>query len=104
MRLSNNVNLTASIVRGVNNAAGASVYTVSLKVTGAVTGTEYEFVVPSGHVPEPVPLERTTHRYSKTAANGEVVWHYSLLAPKGVFSAQVYSTGGVTPLSSAEVK
>jgi hypothetical protein len=27
-----------------------------------------------------------------------------LVAPKGVFSAQVYSTGGVTPLSSAEVK
>jgi hypothetical protein len=100
MRSSNNVNLTASIVRGVNNAAGASVYTVTLEVTGS----EYEFVVPSGHVPGPVPLDRTTHRYSKTAANGEVVWHYSLVAPKGVFSAQVYSTGGVTPLSSAEVK
>jgi hypothetical protein len=70
--------LTASIVRGVNNAAGASVYMVTLKVAGAVTGSEYEFVVPSGHLPEPVPLDRTTHRYSQTAVNGEVVWQYSL--------------------------
>jgi hypothetical protein len=96
--------LTASIVRGPNNAAGASTYTVSLKVTGATTGGQYEFVVPTGHVPEPVPVDRATHRYLKTAVNGEVVLQYTLVAPRGVFRAEVYSAGGSTPLSSVEVK
>jgi hypothetical protein len=91
--------LTASIVRGTNNAAGASVYTVTLKVTGATSGALYEFVVPSGHVPDPV-----THRYPKTAVAGEVVWEYSLVAPRGVFRAEVYSAGGLTPISTVEVK
>jgi hypothetical protein len=96
--------LTASIARGPNNAAGASTYTVSLKVTGATTGGQYEFVVPTGHVPEPVPVDRATHRYLKTAVNGEVVLQYTLVAPRGVFRAEVYSAGGSTPLSSVEVK
>jgi hypothetical protein len=96
--------LTANIVRGVNNAAGASVYTVTLKVTGAVNGGQYEFVVPSGHVPVPLPPNPSTQRFPKTAVNGEVVWQYSLVAPRGVFRAEVYSAGGSTPLSTAEVK
>jgi hypothetical protein len=96
--------LTASIVRGPNNAAGASVYSVTLKVTGATSGGSYEFVVPSGHVPDPVPLDRVTHRYPKTAVAGEVVWEYSLVAPRGVYRAEVYSAGGSTPISTVEVK
>ncbi len=96
--------LTASIVRGVNNSAGASVYTVTLKATGAVNGGSYEFVVPSGHVPVPLPPDPATNRYPKTAVNGEVVWQYTLVAPRGVFRGQVYSAGGSTPLSSVEVK
>jgi hypothetical protein len=75
-----------------------------LKVTGATTGGQYESVVPTGHVPEPVPLDRATHRYLKTAVNGEVFWQYTLVAPLGVFRAEVYSAGGSTPLSSVEVK
>ena len=96
--------LTARIVRGPNSAVGAWVYTVTLKVTGAVSGGVYEFVVPSGHVPEPVPPDRTTHRYVKSVVSGEVVWEYSLVAPRGVFRAEVYSAGGSTPLSTVEVK
>jgi hypothetical protein len=96
--------LTASIVRGTNNAAGASVYSVTLKVTGATSGGSYEFVVPSGHVPDPVPSDRVTHRYLKTAVAGEVVWEYSLVAPRGVYRAEVYSAGGSTPISTVEVK
>ena len=95
---------TASIVRGPNSAAGSAVYTVTLRATGVVTGGVYEFVVPSGHVPEPVPPDRITHRFPKSAVNGEVVWEYSLLAPRGVFRAEVYSVGGTTPFSSVEVK
>ena len=91
-------------MRGANNAAGASVYTVTLKVTGAVNGGQYEFVVPSGHVPVPLPPNPITQRYPKTAANGEVVWQYSLIAPRGVFKAQVFAAGVVTPISSVEVK
>ena len=96
--------LSASIVRGVNNAAGASVYTVALRVVGATSGASYEFVVPSGHVPEPLPLDPTTHRYAKIAVNGEVVWTYTLVAPRGVFNAQVFAVGAITPISSVEVK
>jgi hypothetical protein len=96
--------LTASIVRGVNNAAGASVYTVTLKVAGAVTGGQYEFVVPSGHVPVPLPPNPATQRYPKTAVNGEVVWQYTLVAPRGVYRAQVFAAGGTTALSTVEVK
>jgi hypothetical protein len=96
--------LTASIVRGVNNAAGASVYTVTLRATGAVNGAVYEFVVPSGHVPVPLPPDPATNRYPKTAANGEVVWQYTLVAPRGVYRAQVFAAVGAAPLSSVEVK
>jgi hypothetical protein len=96
--------LTASIVRGANNAAGASVYTVTLKGSGATNGGVYEFVVPSGHVPDPLPPDPTTRRYAKTAVNGEVVWQYSLVAPRGVYRAQVFAAGATVALSSVEVK
>ena len=96
--------LGASVVRGANNDAGASVYTVTLKVTGAVTGGQYEFMVPSGHVPTPLPPNPLTQRYPKTAVNGEVVWQYSLIAPRGVYKAQVFAAGATTPLSTVEVK
>jgi hypothetical protein len=96
--------LSASVVRVANNAASASVYTVTLKVAGAVTGGQYEFVVPSGHVPTPLPPNPLTQRYPKTAVNGEVVWQYSLVAPRGVYRAQVFAAGATTPLSTVEVK
>jgi hypothetical protein len=96
--------LTARIVRGANSAVGASVYTVTLRMAGVVSGASYEFVVPSGHVPEPLPPDPTTHRYPKTAVDGVVEWAYSLTAPRGVFSAQVFSAGGTFALSSVEVK
>jgi hypothetical protein len=96
--------LGASVVRGANNAAGASVYTVTLKVAGAVTGGQYEFMVPSGHVPTPLPPNPLTQRYPKTAVNGEVVWQYNLVAPRGVYRAEVFAAGATTPLSTVEVK
>ncbi len=96
--------LTASIVRGANGSAGSAVYAVTLKATGAVNGRVYEFVVPSGHVPPPLPPDPLTQRYPMTAANGEVVWQYTLVAPRGIYRAQVFAAGASTPLSSVEVK
>jgi hypothetical protein len=96
--------LTARIVRGANSEVGASVYTVTLRMAGVVSGASYEFVVPSGHVPEPLPPDPTTHRYPKTAVDGVVEWVYSLKVPRGVFSAQVFSAGSSFALSSVEVK
>ena len=98
------VTFRSSIVRGPNNAAGAAVYAVTLRMTGATSGAGYEIVVSSGHVPEPVPPDPTTHRYAKTAVNGEVVWEYSLVAPRGVFRADLYPAGSPSPIASVEVK
>ena len=91
-------------MRGPNNAAGAAVYAVTLRMTGATSGAGYEIVVSSGHVPDPVPPDPTTHRYGKTAVNGEVVWEYSLVAPRGVFRADLYPAGSPSPIASVEVK
>jgi hypothetical protein len=44
------------------------------------------------------------YRHPKTAVNGEVVWQYSLVAPRGVFRAQVFAVGATVALSSVEVK
>jgi NHL repeat len=96
--------LTAKIVRGANNATGASAYTVTLRMAGVVSGASYEFVVPSGHVPEPLAPDPATQRYPRTAVDGVVEWIYSLKAPRGVFSAKVFSAGGTFALSSIEVK
>ena len=98
------VTFRSSIVRGPNNAAGAAVYAVTLRMTGATSGAGYEIVVSSGHVPDPVPPDPTTHRYGKTAVNGEVVWEYSLVAPRGVFRADLYPAGSPSPIASVEVK
>jgi hypothetical protein len=95
---------TACIVRGANTAAGVAVYTVSLKATGATSGGVYELVVPSGHVPVPLPPDPATYRYTKTAVNGEIVWQYTLNAPRGVYRAQLFAAGGTTPISIVEVK
>ena len=96
--------LTARIVREPNSAVGAPVYTVNLRLAGVVSGASYEFVVPSGHVPEPLPPDPATHRYPRTAVDGVVEWEYSLTKSRGVFSAQVFSAGGSFALSSVEVK
>ncbi len=95
--------LSASVVRTAGATVG-SLYSVTLKVLGAVSGADYEFVVSSGHVPDPVPSDAKTHRYLKRAVNGQVVWTYLLTSPRGVFSAAVYAPGAITPLSSVVVK
>ena len=96
--------LAAKIIRLVNSPAGESVYTVTLKMSGATSGADYEFVVPSGHVPPDPPNDPQTQRHVERAVSGVVQWQYNVTNPRGIFTARVYVLGANSPLSSVEVK
>ena len=96
--------LTAKIIRLANSPAGDSVYEVTLKVSGVTTGSDYEFVVPSGHVPPDPPNDPQTQRHVERAVSGVVQWQYNVTNPRGIFTARVYVLGANSPLSSVEVK
>ena len=96
--------LTAKIIRLANSPAGDSVYQVTLKVSGVTSGADYEFVVPSGHVPPDPPNDPQTQRHVERAVSGVVQWQYNVTNPRGIFTARVYVLGANSPLSSVEVK
>ena len=96
--------LTVKIIRLVNSPAGESVYSVTLKVSGVTTGADYEFVVPSGHVPPDPPNDPQTQRHVERAVSGVVQWQYNVTNPRGIFTARVYLLGANSPLASVEVK
>jgi hypothetical protein len=96
--------LTAKMVRLANSPAGESVYAVTLKISGAMSGADYEFVVPSGHVPPDPPNDPQTQRHVERAVSGVVQWQYNVTNPRGIFTARVYLLGANSFLSSVEVK
>ena len=96
--------LGAKIVRLSNSPAGDSVYSVTLKMSGVPSGTDYEFVVPSGHVPPDPPNDPQTQRHVERAVSGVVQWQYNVTNPRGIFTARLYVLGANSPLSSVEVK
>jgi hypothetical protein len=96
--------LTAKIIRLANSSVGESVYSVTLKMSGATSGADYEFAVPSGHVPPDPPNDPQTQRHVERAVSGVVQWQYNVTNPRGIFTARVYVLGANSPLSSVEVK
>jgi NHL repeat len=96
--------LIANLVRLPTSTSGASIYSVTLKMGGAQSGSEYEFVVPSGHVPPDPPTVPSTQRHVERAVNGVVQWRYNITNPQGSFIARVYNSGANSALSSVEVK